>query len=355
MSFRAKNFVASTRSFDNGVEVTYSRQSFIVPGIKQWMNGPKATDFSFGQDLPIPLWNIKDRVAEPARDNEISFVIKKDDLRLFVQPMSENYLTIAHDRGAIGVFLTIKIADFDEQVIVVKNAKAENIVLDSSDFDKLLASCVGDGNLATKTKVSIVYRTGSPKAPKKCTEPPSVKMFSDAEFCSNFADFALVSQSGEKVRVSRATLAIYSPVFKAMLSTECQEKTKGEVLIKEFGKAALSCFWFSILEGAISVTDGEGEDWAIGIGIDLWKLIDKYQVESLKKEIVVWLKEKVTIENVLKVVKFAHEFGVRDVSVFCQDYIRTFSRHPRFSFEKLYESDLPKALKIKLLGAPWLK
>ena len=184
---------------------------------------------------------------------------------------------------------------------------------------------------------------------KLASDLPS-KMLPDPKICAEFSDFTLVSKEGESVHASKLILATNSPVFQAMLATDCREKREGKVFMKDYSTCLLRGFWLSILEKTITIPQPKPvdlEEWEYCT--NLLEMFDKYDMEQLKTCAELYLMNQLTVGNVIKVAKISHQCSAQKLTQSCLDFIRAHKKNRLLSTEALFKGELPDKLKINLL------
>lgn len=103
---------------------------------------------------------------------------------------------------------------------------------------------------------------------------------------------------GVKLRAFKNIIAAKSDVLSAMFSTDMQEKQQNEVNIVDFNSDVMTEFLRFLYIEKVQLLDK--------IDIVLYKVAEKYLVEDLKSVCVDSMKERLKIENIVEILKFAN-------------------------------------------------
>ncbi|GIY28619.1 protein roadkill [Caerostris darwini] len=115
---------------------------------------------------------------------------------------------------------------------------------------------------------------------------------------SYFSDVSLVCGS-VAIPAHKAVLCARSPVFAAMFTAQMKENTENKVHITDVEEPILRAM-------LVHIYTGKTEDLNVASAGDLLFAADKYQLEDLKQVCSDYLKENMTLENVLNTLVLGH-------------------------------------------------
>uniref|UniRef100_A0AC34PYP4 BTB domain-containing protein n=1 Tax=Panagrolaimus sp. JU765 TaxID=591449 RepID=A0AC34PYP4_9BILA len=88
-------------------------------------------------------------------------------------------------------------------------------------------------------------------------------------------DFVILAEN-RQIRINKELLTIHSPVFDAMLKSDCVEAKKNEVTIKDFS--------YDVVKTVIKTIYHEKppQDATIDVMEDVCRFVDKYDMKTIK-------------------------------------------------------------------------
>ena len=169
--------------------------------------------------------------------------------------------------------------------------------------------------------------------------------------------FALVAMDAQEVSCFKLVLGTRSTVFKAMLETpSCKEVLEGKVVIKDMDVFTLKSFWHFLLHNNIQqalMIHFKKEDfvtYACELALNLLVLGDRYDVRDLSMQGQKWLREELSPDNVLRIIKVANLVSARELVDFGLKFVHKNRKDSRLAPSKiLITDDLPTEILAKLL------
>jgi len=152
------------------------------------------------------------------------------------------------------------------------------------------------------------------------------------------SDVKLVSSDGS-VSAHRIILAMRSPVFRAMLSTEMAEARSGEIVFHDIDSSSLRNFLHYLYCGTLADGINDGELWV------LMRLGHQYEVLPLVEECSARLQKELTTDTAATMLLEADKFGISSMKKCALDFITSTT----CVFKKVRESQGYQALPAVLL------
>jgi len=112
---------------------------------------------------------------------------------------------------------------------------------------------------------------------------------------TKWADYALVVDTGEKLKCHKLQLAQSSPFFEAMLSSECEEKKNGKMNVKDFNLETVTTFLEYVYVGQFNKSFDKTK-----ITPELMRFSHMYDVQCLYDMTTNHLKENISDTNAVK-------------------------------------------------------
>lgn len=125
------------------------------------------------------------------------------------------------------------------------------------------------------------------------------------------SDFILKS-NGLEVPVHKVVLAASSSIFQKMFSVDMKEEREGEVELHTISPR--------VLETMVRYMYGKLDFIPSDIVVELFRVADLYDINGLREECLIHMKEKITVENVSMLVRAADEHNCSELLEACIDY-----------------------------------
>jgi speckle-type POZ protein len=135
-----------------------------------------------------------------------------------------------------------------------------------------------------------------------------------------YSDITILTNSNVRFSAHKLILGVRSPVFQAMLSSNLLEATSNEILIIDFSPDVIRLFIQFIYTDMCSTPDLQDNV------TELYKMADKYQVNSLKNMCEKRMISSLTVSNVVEILLFADYHSVDFVKMSAIHFIVSHSK-----------------------------
>ena len=177
----------------------------------------------------------------------------------------------------------------------------------------------------------------------------------------------MVSSDDQRIPCFKAVLAIRSEAFMNMLTSTYVEVQKGEIRMEDFDGNTLACFWNYLIHTDLKYAlkcqheqakeDQGNED--IGrsdtifriteLALNMLVLGDKYGIDCLKEDCLVWLKLGMRTTTVLSVIKVAHRIEAQELLQHALDFVFENRFDQNLQPSLLVDDDMPTEIRSQIM------
>ena len=160
----------------------------------------------------------------------------------------------------------------------------------------------------------------------------------------------------QEVSCFKLVLGSRSPVFKAMLETpSCKEVLEGKVIIEDMDMFTLKSFWHFLLHNnlqqalKIHFKEEDSSSSICELALNLLVLGDRYDVMDLGIKCQKWLREELSPDNALRIIKVASLVQAEELVDFGIKFVHNNRKDARLAPAKILTDDMPKEISVKLM------